>query len=301
MIKPKVISKGDTIGIIAPASPVKDINRLYAGLEVLNKLGFKTVIGDSCFKNNGFLAGDDELRARDIDKFFNDGSISGIICMRGGYGSIRLLDLIDYRIIKNNPKVFVGYSDITALHSAFHKNCNLVTFHGPMVASDLASNSTFEICGLLDAINGKIKTKRFKLNAINSKDVSGEIIGGNLTVLSSTLGTKFEENFSNKILMIEDIDEEPYKIDRMLYQLLLSGRLMALRGVILGQFTNCEAKDLSRSLSLNKIILDFLTKLQIPVYTGIAAGHGQNKITIPLGVNIKILEDTLYFMEEGVQ
>jgi muramoyltetrapeptide carboxypeptidase len=302
LIKPRNLTKGNTIGVIAPASPIYEQSRFYAGVEVLKKHGFNIHISENCFRKNGFLAGDDATRAKDINEFFKDTAIDGILCMRGGYGSLRLLNLIDYDIIKLNPKIFIGYSDITALHSAIHKKCNLITFHGPMLSSDIANDNAFDIEWLLAAVKGDIKKNVIEVLSKSPIDLSikGRIIGGNLCVLCSMLGTPYEEDFNDKILFLEDIEEEPYKIDRMLQQLNYAGKFNKIRGVILGQFINCNPKDASKSFSLNYVLEEFFKTIDKPLFSGLIAGHGTSKITIPLGTYIEISKNKLYFKEEGV-
>jgi muramoyltetrapeptide carboxypeptidase len=302
LIKPKKLVKGSKIGIIAPAGPVYELNTFHAGVEVIKRLGYEVQVSENCFSKIGFLAGNDENRAKDINEFFKDSSINGILCMRGGYGSIRLLNLLDYDIIKANPKVFIGYSDITALHSAIHKKCNLITFHGPMLSSDLAADRTFDKEWLLAAIMGNLKKNAIELNSYNSNEynIKGRLIGGNLCVLCSMLGSEYEEDFRDKILFLEEIEEEPYKIDRMLHQLKNAGTFKKLRGVVLGQFTNCHPKDETRSFSLTEVFMEFFKGINKPVFFGLTAGHGDSKITIPLGINIEISKNKLYFKEEGV-
>ncbi|QCX32327.1 LD-carboxypeptidase [Caloramator sp. E03] len=300
MIKPKKLKIGSKIGIIAPASPAYDKDSIERGVNILKEMGFDVVLGDSCFQRHGFLAGEDKIRVNDINKFFMDKSIDAIICLRGGYGTIRILDMIDYDVIRNNPKIFCGYSDITALHFAIFKNTKLVTFHGPMLASDISENDDFTIKKFIECVTGNIKGKAYSLNAINQKDVEGRILGGNLSLICSLLGTAYENLFKDKILFIEDIDEEPYKIDRMLYQLKLCGVFNKVKAVILGQFTNCEAEDKDKSLSFNQVIFDFFSKIQLPIYYDFLVGHEKRKITIPLNVKVRIENNKLYFMEDGV-
>lgn len=300
VIKPKRIKQGDTIGIIAPASPAYDAGRAALGIEVLRKLGFNVVLSENCSLKHGYLAGEDMTRAKDINDFFLNDCIDGIICLRGGYGTLRLLNLINYNIIRSNPKVFVGYSDITALHSSIHKNTGLITFHGPMVASDLADDIDFNNASLINSICGTKTYENYRLKYITQGDVSGILAGGNLSVLCSLMGSGYQEDLNNKILFLEDIGEKPYRIDRMLHQLKHSGIFSKIKGVILGQFTDCEADDPETSFSLDFVFRDFFKRLNIPVYYDIQAGHGLYKITLPLGTEIAITNNTLFFNEEGV-
>ncbi|SKA86537.1 muramoyltetrapeptide carboxypeptidase [Caloramator quimbayensis] len=302
MIKPDRLKKGDKIGVVAPASPVFEKDKIDMGVKMLKEQGFDVVLGDSCFKKYGFLAGNDYIRAKDINDFFKNDEIDAIICLRGGYGSIRILDMIDYETIKNNPKIFCGYSDITAFHLAIYKYTSLITFHGPMIC-DIAEFDEFTIKSFIDCLSGNINDKSYSLGILRGKDkdVEGRIFGGNLSLICSLIGTPYENNYENKILFIEDIGEEPYKVDRMLNHLRLRGVFENIKAIILGQFTDCSPKDEEKSLSLNIVFEDFFSNIKVPVYYGLLAGHDKNKITIPLNTNIKIIGDKLYFIEEGVK
>lgn len=296
MIKPKALKKGDTIGIIAPSSP-EDKEKLHDSTKILEGLGFKVVHGRSCYENYGYLAGDDELRAFDINTMFRNPKIDAIFCMRGGYGSIRILDLIDYNVIHKNPKIFMGYSDITALHIAIVQKTNLVTFHGPMLTSDFLSPGfeSYTKASMLKALTrpiplGKIESpiEETKSTMLKPGNAQGEIIGGNLSLLVSTLGTPYEIDTRGKILLIEETGEEPYKIDRMLTQLRLSGKLYDVEGIALCQFTNCEPSDSTKSFSLDEMFKEVFSFFKKPIIKNVYTGHGESMATIPLGVLGKI-------------
>jgi muramoyltetrapeptide carboxypeptidase len=298
--KPKRLKIGDTIGVIAPASPVYDVESLLEGVKVMEDLGYNVVLGRSCSLKHGYLSGEDLNRAEDIENFFANKEINAIICLRGGYGSSRILDKINYSIIKNNPKILVGYSDITALHSSFYRKCGLITFHGPMVASDLSEKDDFTICNMMDCLQGNLMEKKFRLTPINYGNFEGKIIGGNLSIVCSLIGTEYEVNLNNKILFLEDVGEEPYSIDRMLHHLKHSGVFKKVKGVILGQFTNCTPQDPLKSLSLEYVLNEFFLKIDIPVYMDFPAGHDKKKITFPHGAKIEVKDNILSFLEEGV-
>lgn len=296
MIKPKRLKLGDTIGVVAPGSPTTEekVEKVY---NKLTKMGFKVAMGKSCYSKYGYLAGKDELRAEDLNNMFGDKEINGIICLRGGYGTIRILDLLDYNLIKNNPKVFVGYSDITALHIAINKLSNLVTFHGPMAASDLIGHiSEFSLNSLYNSIlneqfNPFIENPLEELKAINGGVAEGEIIGGNLSLIASTIGTPYEIDTKGKILFIEEIGEEPYRIDRMLTQLRLSNKLQEVEGIILGNFNNCSPEDPDMSLTLEEVIDNIIKPLNKPTLLNLQAGHCEPTITIPFGVKARLDAD----------
>ena len=296
MLKPKRLKLGDTIGVVAPGSPTTEekVEKVY---NKLTKMGFKVVMGKSCYSKYGYLAGRDEIRAEDLNNMFGDKEINGIICLRGGYGTIRILDLLDYSLIRKNPKVFVGYSDITALHIAINKLSNLVTFHGPMAASDLIGHiSEFSLNSLYNSIlneqfNPFIENPLEELKAINGGVAEGEIIGGNLSLIASTIGTPYEIDTKGKILFIEEIGEEPYRIDRMLTQLRLSNKLQEVEGIILGNFNNCSPEDPDMSLTLEEVIDNIIKPLNKPTLLNLQAGHCEPTITIPFGVKARLDAD----------
>lgn len=290
MIKPRVLKAGDTIGVVAPSSPSKLGEDKVVG-ELLKKFGFKAKLGKSCLSSYGYLAGSDEIRAKDINDMFLDNDIDGIICLRGGYGTPRILDMLDYELISKNPKVFVGYSDITAIHIALHNQCNLVTFHGPMTASDIAAKFTdFSKESFLKAITGiepmgeLSNPEGEKIECFEEGIAEGKIIGGNLSLIAATIGTPYEIDTKGKLLFIEDIDERPYRVDRMLTQLRLAGKLEQCSGIILGDFNNCVPDEGEESLTLMEVFMDIIKPLGKPTIYNFKAGHCEPKITVPFGV-----------------
>ncbi len=293
MIKPKRLKLGDTIGVVAPASPTTE-DKVDKVQKKLKEMGFNVVMGKSCYLKYGYLAGKDELRAEDLNYMFSNEKIDGIICLRGGYGTIRILDLLDYNLIKANPKVFIGYSDITALHIAINQRASLVTFHGPMAASDLVENvSSFTLNSLYNSIlqeefNGHIENSTEELITINGGVAEGQLIGGNLSLIVSTIGTPYEIDTKGKLLFIEEIGEEPYRIDRMLNQLILSNKLQQAEGIILGNFNNCVAEEPDISLTLEEVIDNLIRPLNKPTIFNLQAGHCEPNITIPFGVKAKL-------------
>ncbi len=296
MIKPKKLKLGDTIGIVAPGSPTTE-EKVEKAYEKLKEMGFKVKLGKSCYSKYGYLAGRDELRAEDLNSMFRDTEVDGIICLRGGYGTIRILEFLDYNLIRANPKVFVGYSDITAIHIAINQISNLVTFHGPMAASDLAGDiSKFSLESLFNSIlhedfDGNLKNPTEELITINGGVAEGQIIGGNLSLIASTIGTPYEIDTKGKIIFIEEIGEEPYRIDRMLNQLKLSNKLQEAEGIILGNFSNCMPEDPDMSLTLEEVIDDLIRPLNKPTLYNLQAGHCDPNITIPFGVRVRLNAD----------
>lgn len=310
MNKPRALKFGDTIGLVAPASFASE-DKIGKSIETIEEMGFKIKIGKSIYEKHGYLSGKDEIRAKDINEMFKDPDVDGIICLRGGYGTPRILDLLDYNIIKENPKVFVGYSDITALHIVFNQICDLITFHGPMVSSDMIGNfqefskkSLFksimenEVIGLIGNPPGEEVIK------INGGVVEGTIIGGNLSLIADTIGTAYEIDTKGKILLIEEVGEEPYSIDRMLNQLRLSGKLEDAIGIILGDFNDCDPKrHYENSLSLKQVIEDYMKPLNKPCIYNFQSGHCNPIITLPLGINTRLDGDKgeVYMLASSVK
>ena len=245
-IKPKKLRKGDLIGIISPASSPDDLSLIESGVKYIEGLGYHTILGNNVGKSRGYLAGTDAERVDDIHQMFGDKKVKAIFCLRGGYGAFRLLDKIDYKIIRNNPKIFVGFSEITALQMAFLQKANLITFAGPMVVPNFSKEvSTYTEENFWRMITstkklGKVKLPELdKLPSLNSGIAAGRLVGGNLAVFVSLLGTKYLPDLNNKILFLEDINEPPYKIDRMFNQLRLNKVFKKVKGIILGSFVDC--------------------------------------------------------------
>ncbi len=295
MIKPSRLKMGDTIGVLSPASPVNR-RKLNLGILKLKKLGFKVFLDRNVLAKRGFLAGEDKLRADAINSMFADPKIKAILSARGGYGTLRILDLLDYNLIKKNPKILVGFSDITALHLALYKKCNLVTFHGPMVGSDFSKLSEYNKNYFLKAVSqtkpiGKIQNSKKIGNwkVITPGKASGKISGGNLTLICRLLGTQYKPDFNGKILFLEDINSEPYQIDSLLAQLQLTGVLDRAQGVILGEFYDFRpGKGESSRGALREVFEDYFKHRPYPVIYPVSCGHGKDKITIPLGVKVSI-------------
>lgn len=290
-IKPKRLYPGDTIGIIAPASP-GNVELAQAGISWLKEQGFRVKLGATTEQTYGYLAGSDPLRAADIHQMFADPDINGIICLRGGYGTMRLLELLDYDLIQANPKVFVGYSDITALHTSIGQRTGLVTFHGPMVAADLGKGLpgyTFD--SLFRAITapaplGMISNPPDSPPPLTlvSGTASGYLTGGNLSLIAATLGTPYEIDTCNKLLCIEEVGEEPYRIDRMLTQLLLAGKLQDAAGIIIAVCADCDSEGEKEDFTLEEVLRDRLGGLKQPVLANLYFGHTPDKATLPFGL-----------------
>lgn len=298
MIYPKKLEIGDTIGIIAPASPSKTKTKKLLDYELqkiekeLENLGFKTKFGQTCYLTyKGYLAGDDNMRVKDIHNMFLDDSVNGILCLRGGYGAIRLLDKIDYEVLKNNPKVFIGYSDITALHISFNQICSMSTYHGIMGLNFLhydeyTYDSFIKMLNMEDELILENPNKE-ELFALSNGQAKGILVGGNLSVITSTLGTDYEIDTRGKILFIEEIGEKMYKIDKMLTQLELSKKLKDCSGIIFGDFKKCK-KENDDDYDLYELLYEKVKKYNKPCLCNLKVGHCSPSIGIPLGMNCYI-------------
>lgn len=298
MIYPRKLNKGDTIGIIAPSSPYRALCKESLNYELDNikktieNFGYKVKMGSTCYLSyKGYLAGTDEDRVKDIEIMFEDKNIDAILCLKGGYGTPRILDKINYDIIKNNPKIFIGYSDITALHIAFNQICNLVTFHGIMAATvsnwdEFTYNSFMDILDMKENLELK-NPEDEELYTLVKGSTNGIIIGGNLSLIASTIGTSYEINVKDKILFIEEIGESIYKIDRMLTQLELSGKFNDCKGIIFGDFEDCN-KEREEDYDLYDLLLNKIKKYNKPCIYNLQSGHCKPMISMPLGVNCEL-------------
>ena len=297
VIKAAKLNKNDLIGVISPSSLPSDLSRINKGIEYLEKNGFRVKIGKNVGKFRGYLAGTDEERLEDIHDMFSDKEVKAIFAIRGGYGSGRLLEKINYNLIKKNPKIFVGYSDITALQMAIYSQTGLITFAGPMVAVDFgaeqinpfAEENFWNMLTSNKKVGKILNPNNEKLFILNKGRGEGKLIGGNLAVLVSLLGSKYIPSFKDSILFIEEIGESPYRVDRMLNQLKLSGILKSINGILLGRFVDCYETDTEkRSLTLNEVIADYFSDMKVPVMYNFIHGHVDNTLTVPIGAKSKI-------------
>ncbi|MEO6301572.1 MAG: LD-carboxypeptidase [Bacteroidia bacterium] len=287
-IKPPALKSGDTVAITSPAGAVWDENQIESFTLILKSFGFNVVQGKTLKEKFGYFAGTDDLRANELNTFFADKKIKGIFCMKGGWGCARILDKLDFELIKKNPKVLIGFSDITALLLAITAKTGLITFHGPV------GNSGWNDFTKTVFTNVTMKTNSFnfpenpfredKIVTINTGKASGELVGGNLTVLSALIGSTYLPDWKNKILFLEEAKEEPYSIDRMLTQLKLSGVLDSISGFIFGKCAKCLAEEPLKAFTFHEVILQHIQPLKIPAFYGAMIGHIENKLTVPLGV-----------------
>lgn len=296
-IRPKRLQKGDTIGIIAPSSP-PNLDQLKNSLSFLEELGLSYKMGKSVEKVHGYLAGTDEERLEDLHEMFADPEIAGIICAGGGYGSARYTDKIDFQLMNECPKIFWGYSDITFLHTGMNLYSNIVTFHGPMLASDVGKKTFTDFSKkmfqqLFEPMELHYTEAISPLERLAGGVARGELTGGNLSLLANGIGTKYEVDTKGKLLLIEDIGEEPYKVDGMLNQLRQAGKLAEAAGFVIGEFSEAEPKKRKKSLSLDEVLHHYIGALGKPAVKGFKIGHCDPHFAVPLGADAQLDADNL--------
>jgi len=277
MIEPNLLQPGDTVAVTA-ASGICDRGKLAAGVEVLKNLGLNVQVMESCnARHDNYLAGDVQLRLQNLHDAFADTNVKGIFMARGGYGAAQLLPFINFSMVAKNPKIFVGFSDVTALHIAFGKFCGFVTFHGPMVASCFGGLDAVSLESLRNAVFANENFSFGKVETLFPGHVRGRLVGGNLTVIASLLGTAYEIETAGHVLFLEDIGEEPYRVDRLLLQLKLAGKLRDAAGFVFGDFSPCTLDELRTALD------EYILPLKKPTIWGAQCGHCKPNLTLPLG------------------
>lgn len=308
-IKPARLKPGDRIGIIAPASWPYHPEKAERGIKRFEKMGFQTCVGKTVYRKHGYLAGTDQERLEELHRMFADPEIQAIICVGGGYGSPRMADALDYDLIKANPKIFWGFSDITFLLNAMYQRTGLITFHGPMVSSDFGRAEdeihplTLEtLRQLLEPMSCVHDETIAPLYTVTEGQASGELVGGNLSLLVSSLGTPYEIDTNNKLLLIEEIEEDIYRIDRMLNQLRLAGKFDDAAGIVFGDFNNCQSGKRQETLSLIQVFQDHVSSSGKPAMGGFRIGHCTPNLAVPIGAaaSMNTFEKTLRIEEPGV-
>ncbi len=299
---PVPLAKGDTVALVSPSSAVDDTFDLQLAREVMEALGFEVRTGAHYAARRGHLAGTDAGRAGDINAMFADGEVKAVICVRGGSGAARLLPLLDYDVIRANPKVLLGYSDVTALHNAIHAQTGLVTFHGPNGSGSwnrfnadqfrrvFFDRELMQYRNVVDA-GDELVQRRNRTVTITGGKARGELVGGNLTVLTAVAGSPYLPDFTGKVLFLEDVSEAPYRVDRMLSTLKLMGALDKIAGFIFGECTDCDPGDGYGSLTLEQILDDHIRPLNIPAYRGAMIGHIRQQFIVPVGGRVELDAD----------
>jgi len=294
-ILPPRLEKGDLIEIVTPASPV-DYEKLYRGIRVLNALGFRTRLGRVTRRLFGgsMLSAPDAERLKELEEAFSDPEVKCIMASRGGYGTLRLLESLDYELVAHNPKILVGYSDLTALLNSIHLKTGLVTFHGPMVAVDFGAEKPskytlewFQKAVMVDKPLGVVEQPDGGPRTVVEGRGVGEIVGGNLSLLTRLLGTPFEPDFTGKIVLLEEVDEDPYKVDGMLTHLLLNGSIRRAAGIVFSKCVSCPPPERAgkpiNAISVEEVVRERLEKIGVPSIYGFNAGHNPDIPTIPIG------------------
>ncbi|MFT3755146.1 MAG: LD-carboxypeptidase [Pseudoxanthomonas sp.] len=299
---PPALKPGDTIGLVSPSSATNDPFDLQLAAEAMQALGLKVKNGPHVASRRGHLAGSDAERAGDLNAMFADKDIKAIVCARGGSGAARLLPLLDYDLIRRNPKILLGYSDITALHSAIHAKTGLVTFHGQIGNGSWNKFNADQFRRVFfqrelmqyqnkAEIGDDLVQRNNRTQTLNGGKARGELVGGNLTVLTGLAGSPYVPDFSGKILFLEDVEEAPYRVDRMMSTLQLMGALDKIAGFIFGECTDCEPGNGYGTLTLSQVLEDFIKPLKIPAYRGAMIGHIREQFIVPVGGQVEMDAD----------
>jgi muramoyltetrapeptide carboxypeptidase len=302
-LKPPRLKAGDTVGLVNPAGATFHPEDVVVTGESLAALGLEMKTGEHLLDRYGYLAGSDQARAADINDMFADKGVKALLTLRGGWGCNRLLDLLDYKSIASNPKIIMGYSDITSLLLALNAKTGLVTFHGPVGTSTWNEYSTNFVRKLLfnaeafrmenpRETGDNLTNVKDRVLTINGGRAKGRLLGGNLSVLTAMVGSDYLPEFKGNILFLEDVGEDIYRIDRMLTQLKLSGILGEISGFVFGKCSDCGPGKGYGSLTLREVLDDHIKPLEIPAWYGSMIGHIENKFTIPLGVEAEIDADS---------
>ena len=290
ILKPESLLPGDTVAVIAPASQIKR-DLLLAGVQGLKELGYRTAYSEEILSEDLYFAGTIERRIHEFHQAFSDPNVKAVFCARGGYGTNYLLPHLDLKLIRNNPKIFLGYSDVTTLLTYLHDQLGLITFHGPMVTKDFANANGIDKNSFDSALTGNSGWRVSQtpvLKALRKGSAEGKLYGGCLSMLAASLGTLYEIRTDDTILFLEDIATKPYQIDRMLMQLKYAGKFERVRAIVFGEMVDCvQAPD--QSYTLEEVIMRALSDFSFPVAFGLRSGHvSTGNITLPLGVRAQL-------------
>src|SRR6185436_6437449 len=295
LLKPRRLSPGDTIGLILPASQAFEASTVDLAVDQLKALGFEVKVGAHARAKHGYLAGTDPERAADLMAMFTDPEVDGVFCFKGGWGTPRLLPRLDFDAIRANPKPFLGYSDVTALLNAIHQQTGLVTFHGPMAGSNLRPfnrdclrrvlMSTDPIGTLSNPPkeDDELVARSYRIVTLTPGTCRGRLVGGNLTLVCALMGTPWEVDTEGAILLLEDVEEELYRVDRMLTQLAQGGKLAKAAGIVFGYCTDCPVE--GPSFSLEELLHQHVGSVGVPAMAGLAFGHREKALTLPIGLD----------------
>lgn len=292
---PRRLEQGMTVGLVTPASNAwEDEDIRFAG-DVVRSLGFQVKEGKHLYRRTQYLAGPDAARAEDFNRMFADKDVDAVFCLRGGYGTPRILPMLDYSLIRENPKVLLGYSDITALLNAIYHRSGVMTFHGPIAAQNFTDYTLAEYQKVLvhgerpvplgapppfETAPGRVENRN-RITRFAGGRARGRLIGGNLSLMATLIGTPFEPDYRGKILFLEDVSEAPYRVDRMLTQLWLAGKLQQVAGIVFGKFTDADAS--GNTFSMEHVLRERTAALGVPVVRGLMIGHVKDQTTVPVG------------------
>lgn len=285
-IKPRPLKKSDKIGVVTPAGVISESD-LAAGTESLRRAGYAVELAPGVGERKGYLAGRAATRARALESFFARDDIAAIFCARGGFGSVQILPLLNPALVREHPKIFVGYSDVSILLNWLVQSCGLVAFHGPMVAMEFARAFNGRSEELFwKTLSGETRSWEVEAGPVVRPGIAeAELVGGCLSVVVTTLGTPHELETAGKILFLEDVGEKPYRVERMLTHLKMAGKLDKVAGVLFGDFTDC-AGDGDREVK--EIVTELFADASYPVITGFPAGHGGENLLLPFGVRVRL-------------
>lgn len=294
------ITSGARVALVAPAGPVRGVVDLERAKDNVRALGWSPVVGHHVLDRNGYLAGTDGDRLADLNSALTDDSIDAVWCIRGGYGAMRLLDQIDYAALRRRPKPIIGYSDVTALHAAMSTRCEIVTFHGPTARASLTEFTRVSLERALAGADSLGTATRAA--TLYSGRARGRLVGGNLAMLCALAGTTYEPDYHDAILVVEDVNEAVYRVDRMLTQLRLAGHLASCRGIVFGHFTDIPdnaPEEREGTRSLDDVLGEVAAAFRLPCIAGAPVGHVGDQWTIPLGADAEIDADsrTLHILE----
>ena len=288
--RPPVLTAGARVALVAPAGPLRGEEDLARAIGNVRALGWEPVVGAHALARHGYFAGGDENRLADLNAALADPAIDGIWCLRGGYGTMRLLDGVDYAALRRRPKAIIGYSDITALHAAIGVRCDLITYHGPTARAELSPFSRESLRHALFA-GGEPCGVAPEARTVRPGVVRGPLAGGNLALLAALAGTPFAPRLDGAILFLEDVNEAVYRIDRMLRQLLLAGLLARCAGLVFGQFTNCPEESDDGARTVDEVIHETAAMLGVPCLANVPVGHVSDQWTLPLGATATLDTD----------
>ena len=295
MLKPKPLRPGDTIGLVGVSGAMHDREAHFPKmLAAIDEMGYRVIVDETCSAQYGYLSGTDAERSAALTRMFRDDRVDAVVCMRGGYGAHRMLDGVDFDAIRANPKIFLGFSDITALHTAIHQKVGMVTFHGPMPSTNWVGIDDFSRESLRRALTsveplGRIANPPgMSPRCVAPGRCEGPLVGGNLSLIAAACGTPWQLDVRGKVLLLEDIGEYVYRLDGMLTQLRQCGMFDQCAGVVLGGFTRCEEEYKDYACSLEDVIRDIIVPAGKPVLADMMIGHTERMITVPLGVMCRL-------------